>query len=88
MQPTVRWLTLRLNSSQSIGPAALRELWSQACESNVVSVSRENSHGSISYGLHATVSLMNPRRAEVRMRQLLEQSHFLFSLSKSPGKEA
>ncbi|HBK45112.1 MAG TPA: hypothetical protein DDZ67_01485 [Xanthomonadaceae bacterium] len=82
---SMRWLTLRLNSKQSIGPDTLLQLWSSACESNHVSVSREHSKEGVSYGLHATSHLMNPRRAELRMRELLEESRFVFSLSVLPS---
>ncbi len=86
---SVRWLTLRLNSKQSIGPETLQELWSNACESNGVSVTRERTDHGVSYGLHAAAGLGNPRRAELRMRQLLEDAGYVFSLSAlSPSRSS
>ncbi len=78
---SVRWLTLRLNSKQSIGPELLQEFWSSACESNGVAVTRERTDHGVSYGLHAAAALGNPRKAELRMRKLLEEAGYVFSLS-------
>ena len=54
----MRWLTLRLGNNQSIGPKVLSDLWSNACETNQSSVTRDTMPGkSTSYALHAPLSL-------------------------------
>ncbi|MEL1265235.1 hypothetical protein [Pseudoxanthomonas putridarboris] len=81
----IHWLILRVGQQQSIGPAALRTLWADACQSGDVSVARqrrfEGGVQSTMYSLSAPSSLRDPRAAEMRMRRLLEESHYLFTLS-------
>lgn len=85
----MRWLTLRLGNNQSIGPKELLELWSDACETNQSSVTRDNQAGhSISYALHAPTSLAYPKRAELRMRNLLEARGYTFTLGSLADRPA
>ena len=78
---SMRWLTLRLGNNQSIGPKLLLDLWSNACETNQSSVTRDAGAGrSVAYALHAPTSLASPKRAELRMRRLLEDAGYTFTL--------
>ncbi len=78
---SMRWLTLRLGHNQSIGPRQLQDLWAAACETNHSSVTREALDGKpVAYALHAPVSLGSPKRAELRMRRLLEDAGYRFTL--------
>lgn len=78
---SMRWLTLRLGNNQSIGPRQLKDLWSDASETNHSSVTRDTQGGrAVAYALHAPVSLASPKRAEMRMRRLLEDAGFTFTL--------
>ena len=69
----------RLSSGQSIGPRALRRLWSTACSSEDVTVSREVRK--VGYGRQGHVySLCGPARmadianVEARLRSLLQEN--------------
>lgn len=78
---SMRWLTLRLGHNQSIGPRQLQDLWANACETNKSSVTREALDGKpVAYALHAPTSLGSPKRAELRMRRLLEDAGYRFTL--------
>lgn len=86
---SMRWLTLRLGHNQSIGPKQLMDLWSNACETNHSSVTRDASGGTpVSYALHAPTSLASPKRAELRMRQLLEDAGYRFTLGSLADRPA
>jgi hypothetical protein len=66
----------RLSASQSIGPAALRKLWSTACGSKDVNVCRVTSglgYGDTgrSYSLWAPPNTANLLTIETRLRQSL-----------------
>lgn len=77
----MRWLTLRLGNNQSIGPKDLANLWANACETNQSSVTRDITGGKVpAYALHAPLSLAYPKRAELRMRRLLEDAGYTFTL--------
>jgi len=81
----MRWLTLRLSNNQSIGPKVLMDLWANACETNQSSVTRETLPGkSTSYALHAPTSLAYPKRAELRMRKLLEEAGYTAGTAAGP----
>ncbi|WP_256773909.1 hypothetical protein [Stenotrophomonas sp.] len=85
----MRWLTLRLGNNQSIGPKVLSDLWSNACETNQSSVTRDTMPGkSTSYALHAPLSLAYPKRAELRMRKLLEEAGYTFTLGSLADRPA
>lgn len=81
----INWLILRVGQQQSIGPDALRTLWASACQSMDVSVGRqrrfEGGVQNTTYSLSAPSTLRDPRTVEMRMRRLLEESHYLFTLS-------
>ncbi len=85
----MRWLTLRLSNNQSIGPKVLMDLWANACETNQSSVTRDTLPGkSTSYALHAPTSLAYPKRAELRMRKLLEEAGYTFTLGSLADRPA
>jgi len=85
----MRWLTLRLGNNQSIGPQVLLNLWSNACETNQSSVTRDMQGGrSTAYALHAPTSLAYPKRAELRMRKLLEEAGFTFTMGSLADRPA
>jgi hypothetical protein len=82
----VRWLTFRLRNGQSIGPEKLRAVWSDAAETNNCSVRREHVEGAgFVYALYAPSGLCVPRRAELRMRLLLEEAGYAFSMGVLTG---
>lgn len=63
----VRWLFFRLRNGQSISPARLMSVWSEAAESNDCAVRREIIDGAgYVYALYAPNSLLSPRRVERR----------------------
>jgi len=85
----MRWLTLRLGNNQSIGPQVLLNLWSNACETNQSSVTRDKPVGrSTAYALHAPTSLAYPKRAELRMRKLLEEAGYTFTMGSLADRPA
>ena len=84
----MRWLTLRLGNNQSIGPGVLRELWSNACETNQSSVTRDTDGRSTAYALHSPTSLAYPKRAELRMRELLEKAGYTFTMGSLADRPA
>jgi hypothetical protein len=69
---------LRLNKGQSIGPSALRKLWSTACGSDDVSVSR-TTYGSDyggagnTYSLYGPPGIANLQGIETRLRQIFAE---------------
>jgi len=76
----------RLSSSQSIGPRALRRLWSRACQSADVSVQREIR--TLGFGKSVpTYALCGPSRLddlpviEARLRHLLAESGLVATFS-------
>jgi hypothetical protein len=76
----------RLSEGQSIGPAALRKLWSTACGSNDVKVSRVASgpgYGAQShtYSLCAPAKTANLATVEVRLRRLLADTALTATLT-------
>jgi hypothetical protein len=81
----VNWLILRVGHQQSIGPDALRALWASACQSLDVSVARQKRFldgiQTTTYSLSAPPTLRDPREVELRMRRLLDDAHYLFTLS-------
>jgi hypothetical protein len=74
-----------LGSGQSIGPAALRTLWSRACESNDISVSRQTYRAGSStkntYLLHASPRLRDLSLVEARLRLLMNEAKLLGTLT-------
>ncbi|PZS90848.1 hypothetical protein [Stenotrophomonas maltophilia] len=83
----VRWLFFRLRNGQSISPARLMSVWSKAAESNDCAVRRENIDGAgYVYALYAPNSLLSPRRVELRMRALLEEAGYAFTMGSLAGR--
>jgi hypothetical protein len=69
--------SFRLSGGRSIGPSALRKLWSSACDSDDVKVSRVTSgQGDTvhTYSLCASPRTANLQAVEIRLRGLLEQT--------------
>jgi len=83
-QHQIALFTFTLGNTESIGPAALRALWTRAAGISDVSVSRKAPDGSHrdrpTYMLYAPQSLGNLRDVELRMRRLLEDAHLHASL--------
>jgi hypothetical protein len=72
-----------LGQGQSIGPAALRDLWAQACGTRHVSVSRQEGFGGDgrpTYSLLASQHLPDLPQVEVRLRRALDAQHLRASL--------
>lgn len=83
----VRWLFFRLRNGQSISPARLMSVWSEAAESNDCAVRREIIDGAgYVYALYAPNSLLSPRRVELRMRALLEEAGYAFAMGSLAGR--
>lgn len=85
----IAMFTFTLGNAESIGPAALRELWMRATGIVDVSVERKSLHGSHrerpTYMLYAAQSLGNLREVELRLRRLLEEAHLSASLTALHG---
>lgn len=78
---SVRWLSFRLRTGQSIGPEKLRAFWSDAAETNSCRVRRENgTDGHVVYVLYASQGLPMPHRAELRLRAILEAAGYGFTM--------
>ena len=77
MDHHIALFSFRLTAAQSIGPNSLRRLWSSACESDNVKVSRV-SHGkggsAHTYSLCASPRIANLAAIEMRLRRLLEET--------------
>ena len=74
MRHSVPLFLFRLNNGQSIGPSALRRLWSDACGTNDVMVSRETRDSALGAPIH-TYTLSGPANVNVlniegRLRRL------------------
>jgi hypothetical protein len=75
----------RLTSGQSIGPSALRRLWSTACGTDDVTVSRETRETGASTPIH-TYTLCGPASTNVsniegRLRRLLAEAALTASIT-------
>ena len=85
--PGVRWLFFRLRNGQSISPARLMSVWCEAAESNDCAVRREVIDGAgYVYALYAPNGLRSPRRVELRMRALLEEAGYAFTMGSLAGR--
>ncbi|HZV38926.1 MAG TPA: hypothetical protein VFF96_09310 [Pseudoxanthomonas sp.] len=84
-RPQIALFTFTLGNAESIGPAALRELWVRASGTANVDVARRDPHVGRRdrpvYTLYASQGLANLRDVEVRLRQLLEAAHLNASLT-------
>lgn len=77
---------LHLGNGQSIGPSALRSLWSRACLSIDVSVSRRTrqrfGYGDTdTYSMCGSPRLTNLPQIEARLRGLLDESRLIGTLT-------
>jgi hypothetical protein len=85
MHNHVALFKFNLSSGQSIGPTALRTLWSRACESTDISVSRQTyragSNTKNTYLLHASPRLKDLSLVEARLRLLMNESRLLGTLT-------
>jgi len=76
---------VRLIAGQSIGPQSLRSLWSKACGSNDVSVSRQAVRGGPAekpnYLLHGRADTADLPAIEKRLRALVAESNLSGSIS-------
>lgn len=85
----VRWLSFRLKNGQSIGPGKLKAIWSDASETNNCSVRREQGpDGHVVYALYASRGLQMPRRAEIRLRGMLENAGYAFTMGAIAGRHS
>lgn len=85
--PGVRWLFFRLRNGQSISPARLMSVWREATESTDCAVRREIIDGAgYVYALYAPNGLRSPRRVELRMRALLEEAGYAFTMVSLAGR--
>jgi hypothetical protein len=76
MSHQIALFTFTLGTGQSIGPAALQELWRRACESPDVSVGRREPgyrDDRPVYTLFAPTHLGDLAAVELRMRELLDR---------------
>lgn len=77
--------TFTLGNTESIGPAALRDMWVRACGTSNVSVSRRPPADSFRdrpvYTLYAAQDLPGLRDVELRLRHMLESVHLHASLT-------
>ena len=87
-QHQIALFTFTLGSAESIGPQALRRLWSIASGTANVSVGRKETHWDKGnrpvYTLYAPQSLGNLRDVELRLRRALEDAHLHASLTVLP----
>ncbi len=84
-QHQIAMFTFTLGNTESIGPTALRALWTRATGSSNVSVGRRSSQGGFrdrpTYTLYAPQSLGNLREVELRLRKLFEEAHLNAALT-------
>lgn len=85
MNNHVEFFKLHLVDGQSIGPAALRTLWSRACESNDISVSRQSRRTAYGmkdvYSLSASPRMRDQPMIESRLKMLLLESRLTASVT-------
>ena len=75
MKHQIAMFKFTLGNGQSIGPAALQNLWRRCCGTSEVSVGRDTvSNGSrgVTYSLYAPQHLPDLERVEMRLRRMLE----------------
>jgi hypothetical protein len=85
MKGHVEYFKIHLGSKQSIGPRALRALWSQASMSEDISVSMQSRQTSLGsrevYTLSGTPRLIDQPTIEVRLRKLLLDANLIGSIT-------
>jgi hypothetical protein len=83
MKHQIAMFKFTLGNGQSIGPAALQQLWERCCGSTNVSVGRhaETFGGHrVTYSLYASQHLPDLEKVEKRLRHMLDDSKFAASL--------
>jgi hypothetical protein len=89
MHNHIQWFQFNVTNGQSIGPVALRQIWSQAAETADTSVSRRSRDRSLgrtdTYAFHASPRLKNALQVEARLRRLLEESRLVGTLIATPN---
>lgn len=82
MKQQIAIFRFTLSQNQTIGPARLQALWTQACQTPHVSVGREEgvSGGRPTYSLYAQQRLENLPLVEQRLRHLFDQAKLHASL--------
>lgn len=84
MKHQIALFTFTLGSKESIGPDALKALWSRASGTTNVSVSRQPpgnaNRDRPTYTLYAPQTLENLREVELRLCKMLEASHLTASV--------
>ena len=84
-QHQIAMFTFTLGTTESIGPTALRALWTRATGTGNVSVGRRSPLGGFrdrpTYTLYAPQQLADLRMVEARLRQMLETAHLHASLT-------
>lgn len=83
MKHQIAMFKFTLGNGQSIGPAALQELWERCCGTTNVSVGRHaESFGGrrVTYSLYAPQQLPHLEQVEKRLRQMLDARKFSASL--------
>lgn len=88
MENHVALFKFHLSSGQSIGPSALRTLWSRACHSPDISVSRQTHRNGFNakdtYLLHGSPRLKDLPQVEARLRSLMSESGLAGTLTAVP----
>jgi hypothetical protein len=83
MKHQIAMFKFTLGNGQSIGPAALQQLWERCCGTNNVSVGRhaESFGGNrVTYSLYASQHLPDLEKVEKRLRHMLDDGKFAASL--------
>lgn len=83
MKHQIAMFKFTLGNGQSIGPAALQQLWERCCGTSDVSVGRHvESFGGqrVTYSLYASQHLDNLDKVEMRLRRMLDDGKFSASL--------
>ena len=84
-QHQIALFTFTLGNTESIGPAALRDMWMRACGTSNVSVGRrapaETFRDRPVYTLYAPQGLADIRDVDLRLRRMLESAHLHASLT-------
>lgn len=83
MKHQIAMFKFTLGNAQSIGPAALQDMWERCCGTTNVSVGRQSEsfgRGRATYSLYAPQQLPNLKQVEMRLRQMLEDKKLSASL--------
>lgn len=83
MKHQIAMFKFTLGNGQSIGPAALQEMWERCCGTTNVSVGRQAEsfgRGRATYSLYAPQQLSNLKQVEMRLRRMLEDRMLSASL--------